>query len=153
MNKKQKIALLIGVVLLVLIGLLPPWKYTYDLMKRHSEKPAGFALIFQPPQAMGPAAQGEGAFREYHGVHVDLTLWLVEFGVLAVAVLALFFILQDIKPQQADSDEQSSFFEIVTDGRFVQTTPGLPEMTVEEDELTPERPKNIPQEVLSEDDL
>lgn len=153
MNNKQKLVLLIGVLLLVLMGLIPPWKYTYDFKDYHSVSSAGYHLIMRPPAPRELVVTLVGPYAQYNGVSIDLTILLLQLGIVILVALGMVFVFQDAKAPSVDSDEQSSFFEIVTDGRFVQTTPGLPEMAVEEDELAPDTSKNIPQEVLSEDDL
>jgi hypothetical protein len=49
MNRRQKIALMIGAILLSLVALFPPWVRTFSLDRTHSEKPIGSSFLFAPP--------------------------------------------------------------------------------------------------------
>ena len=49
LNGKQRKIVIVGVVLFVLMGLIPPWTYTLDAQSIHREKPAGYALIISSP--------------------------------------------------------------------------------------------------------
>jgi len=75
LNVKQRIIAIVGVVLFVLMGLIPPWTYTFDARSIHSEKPAGYALIISPPV---PEKDGL-AF----GVKIDISQLIIQWLVLA----------------------------------------------------------------------
>ena len=50
MNKKQKITMWSAIGVLVLMLLVPPWKYVYDVpYKIHREVPADYRWILEPP--------------------------------------------------------------------------------------------------------
>jgi hypothetical protein len=64
MNMAQKAVLGIGVAAIALMGIFPPWSYTYILTGVvHSTRPAGYAPIYRPPipyRAMvSPPAQAQ----------------------------------------------------------------------------------------------
>ena len=67
--------------LLVAMGLYPPWTYTFDAQSIHSEKPAGYDLIFTPPLPERDAP----AF----GVRMDISRLLIQWFVLAAATTAV----------------------------------------------------------------
>ncbi len=47
MNRKQRRAIWVGVVLIVLMGLLPPWQRVYG---RDGRVSASYSLLFDPPE-------------------------------------------------------------------------------------------------------
>ncbi|MCX6811986.1 MAG: hypothetical protein NT039_04860 [Candidatus Berkelbacteria bacterium] len=50
MSKKQKRVILGGAMLIVLMGLVPPWKYIRVLGEgNYTERPGGYGLIMVPP--------------------------------------------------------------------------------------------------------
>jgi hypothetical protein len=50
MNKKQKMVLLVGVGLIVLIGLVPPWHYdVFETGQLPKKIHAGYGFLFSPP--------------------------------------------------------------------------------------------------------
>lgn len=80
MNKPQLICLWIGIGLIVLAGLLPPWVEVYDYGQVQTGKAIGHAWLFDPPEP------------EYSdvGVHLDygrlFLIWLVIVGVTGGAI-------------------------------------------------------------------
>ena len=77
LNGRQSKIVIIGVVLFVLIGLMPPWTYTLDLQSIHRETPAGYAWIFSSPVP----EQDTLTF----GIKIDSTRPVVQWLVLAAA--------------------------------------------------------------------
>lgn len=49
MNKKQKIIAWIGVIMIFMMSLIPPWKMIADEPSVSQEFPAGYHPIFAPP--------------------------------------------------------------------------------------------------------
>ncbi len=47
----QKIIMWFGILVIILMGLLPPWKKTFSYQGSYSEKPAGYYFITYPPEA------------------------------------------------------------------------------------------------------
>ena len=76
LNNKQRIIIMVGLVLFILMGLFPPWTYTCA-RRSIREKPAGYALIILPPKPENNAA----AF----GVRIDIIRLFVQWSVLAAA--------------------------------------------------------------------
>lgn len=48
-NKKQRTILIVGIVVMILMGLFPPWTATYNYKSQHSQHPRGYAFIATPP--------------------------------------------------------------------------------------------------------
>ncbi|MFI5364967.1 MAG: hypothetical protein ACHQ4J_05025 [Candidatus Binatia bacterium] len=53
MNTKQRRLILFGIVVMVLMGLFPPWTKSVHVRQVHFQRPAGYALIFEPPEPQG----------------------------------------------------------------------------------------------------
>ena len=83
MDKTQKIILIIGIALLVIMSLFPPWKYTFSRDSTYSERPAGYFCIFAPPPPRFSS--------QTNGVAVDIyrlmIQWVAGAGLLAAAWL------------------------------------------------------------------
>jgi hypothetical protein len=78
LNSKQRNILVVGIVLFILAGVVPPWKYTNKLKGGYSEKPAGYSLIFLPP------SPEEEDFR--FGVKIDWGRLAIQWTVLVVGI-------------------------------------------------------------------
>lgn len=81
-NKHQKIVLWIGVIIIVLMGLFPPWQHTcnvgmYDI---HSEQPAGYFFIASKPQAKSES--------KYAGIEIDTSRLLIQWVIVATLTAA-----------------------------------------------------------------
>ena len=77
LNVKQRKIAIVGVVLFVFMGLIPPWTYTLNAQSIHREKPAGYALIISPPVP----EDDNPAF----GVKIDISRLIIQWLVLAAA--------------------------------------------------------------------
>jgi hypothetical protein len=73
----QKIIIIIGALSIILLCLFPPWIRTFSLMGIHSEKPAGYAFIVDPPAP----EKDTGAF----GVRIDTSRLLIQLAIVIVA--------------------------------------------------------------------
>lgn len=74
MTRSQRLAVSIGAAAIAIMGLFPPWEYTFATpMGGASSNPAGYAFILKPP-----APQEDTPL---NGVRVDFA----RFGVQAVA--------------------------------------------------------------------
>jgi hypothetical protein len=87
-DSRRRKTLGVGFALFVLMGLFPPWEYTFNAewqgVPIASSRPAGYALIFLPPKPLGSSY--------VHGVRLDfgrlLVQWVLVAGVTGV-VLAI----------------------------------------------------------------
>ncbi|MCF6256217.1 MAG: hypothetical protein L3J98_07695 [Gammaproteobacteria bacterium] len=78
LNGRQLIALKIGIILMTINIIFPPWVYTVNGGSFHSENPAGYYSIFEPPspESSKPA----------HGVKIDLSRLLIQ--VVAIILIS-----------------------------------------------------------------
>jgi hypothetical protein len=83
MNEKQQKILRIGLIIILLMGIFPPWTYTLNTDKVNSESPAGYALIFSPPETQYKAS---AAF----GIKIDITRLIIQWVVVGAATFAFF---------------------------------------------------------------
>jgi len=116
-NKEQKLTILIGVGIIVLMGLIPPWYY-HALLSRNIDGPSqpsavtlpvGYRFLFSPPGLESVPVfsscyndedhwvdNPDGDF--YHkssGPCIDLSRLLIQWAVIAFATAAIVFALKD----------------------------------------------------------
>lgn len=89
MNSKQRIVILAGMVVAVLIGLFPPWDYVYDYTRMGifgiaRIEPAGYHLIFLPPNP--PVS---------YSAKLSIARLLIQWVILGIAVTGTFFLFRD----------------------------------------------------------
>ena len=77
LNSKQIKILIISAAMFVIMGIFPPWTYTFDHRSTHSEKPAGYALITEPPDPE--------EYNMQYGVRLDTSRLVVQWLVLLAA--------------------------------------------------------------------
>lgn len=80
MNAKQRGILIAGVILVLLIGLFPPWTYVLGM-------PLGVHFIFAPPQTEGI-------------IQIDAYRLKIEYITLALVIGGLFFIARPLKREE-----------------------------------------------------
>ena len=73
-NSKQKKILIVGIVIVLLIGIIPPWNYTYKTSSIYIEKDAGYSFIMSPPPARGR-----------HGIKIDISRLVIQWIVTIAA--------------------------------------------------------------------
>jgi hypothetical protein len=90
MNNAQIAAIWIAVVVLVLMGLVPPWTfvvhYASSDFSTHNEKPAGYSFIMTPPAPEKAAP--------IYGVKLDAARLSVQSTVAAVVGVAAVWTLK-----------------------------------------------------------
>ena len=59
--KTQLRVILAGLVIIIIMGIFPPWNYTLELQKVHLLRPAGYAPIFSPPEPPAFIAKTENS--------------------------------------------------------------------------------------------
>jgi hypothetical protein len=80
MNAKQKIIIQIGILLVLLMGLVPPWIKTIHLRNIQRQMSEGYHFIFSPPnQTCGLCS-----------VEIDIPRLLGEWFIIGIVALALF---------------------------------------------------------------
>lgn len=85
LNSKQTKVLIISIAIFILMGLYPPWVYTYNNGSVHSEKPAEYELITEPPY---PELE-----RVQYGVHLDISRLIVQWLVLLAATIGAILLV------------------------------------------------------------
>ena len=86
MNKKQKICLWIWIIVIVLMGLFPPWHT--QIPQRGTQKPFGYAFISAPPEVE-------------LGVYstLNIPLLMVQWFLVSVVTGGLIYTFKDKKPK------------------------------------------------------
>jgi hypothetical protein len=84
MNRGQRIVIGVGIVVILLMALYPPWVYTYPGSGLDSERWASYTFLLIPPMV--------------HGVRLDITLLSLQWGAVIVVIAALVFALRKRKP-------------------------------------------------------
>lgn len=82
-SKRQLTAIWVGLGVIVLMGLCPPWRETVWTQYFHSKSPAGYAPIFWPPASGGRS----------EGIELDVERLLLQWAVVAMVtggVVAFF---------------------------------------------------------------
>lgn len=83
LNLAQRSIVLVSIVIIALMGIAPPWVYTYSRENTYSEEPAGYGLIVSPPPRKAEYAT--------HGIRIDtsrlLIQWVVVLAIGAVGIL------------------------------------------------------------------
>lgn len=79
MNKKQKIVFLVGLGIIVLMGLIPPWCFYTPI----SSIPGQYDIIF--------------SYDSYgnRGTNIDLTRLFIQWVVVVIATAGIMFILKN----------------------------------------------------------
>lgn len=87
MNKNQKIVIMIGLIVIVLMGVVPPWVYTFSLQGSRSKYSAGYSPIVSPPprQADHPA----------YGVSLDISRLLMQWALVGMVAGGLVLIFKE----------------------------------------------------------
>lgn len=92
MNRKQKLVLMVGICLITLMGLYPPWVRTFLVgqQRMRAESPVGYASIFEPPEV-----------RDHRvvGIHIDFSRLLIQWAAVATLFGGLFWALKTSKFQ------------------------------------------------------
>jgi len=89
MNNKQRRVILVGFLIIVIMGLFPPWNHKiYITTKRYIETYAGYGLIFSPPSTR------EG---EFWIARIDAIRLLFQWILVAIITIGLAVIFKDEK--------------------------------------------------------
>ena len=86
MNKKQKYIVLLGFFIFALMGLFPPWYFSFEgSVVVH--RPGPYAFIFSPPTYKPYGVEG--------APRIDTFRLLVQWGVVVTVCSGLFFFPED----------------------------------------------------------
>lgn len=79
-NSKQKTILIIGIVVILLMGTILPWNYTYKSSSTYSEAPAGYYFITSPPPRRMKSFS--------HGIKIDVSRLIIQWIITIAATSA-----------------------------------------------------------------
>ena len=79
-NPTQKKILIVGIVIVLLIGVVPPWKHTFKSSSTYSEVPAGYSFITSPPPRRVKSFS--------HGIKIDISRLVIQWIVTIAATTA-----------------------------------------------------------------
>jgi len=86
MNKKQKYILLVGLFIIALMGLLPPWYFRFK-GSVVVDRPGPYAFIFSPPTYKPYGVEG--------APRIDTSRIVGQWGIVVFVCYGLFFLLKD----------------------------------------------------------
>ena len=92
LNAIQRRIILVGILMIILMGLFPPWKYTFQSSISHSEEPAGYRFIASPPSRR--------VSNSMHGVKIDATRLLIQWAMTILASVFGVLVAQNRKDEQ-----------------------------------------------------
>jgi hypothetical protein len=88
-NSNQRKVLIVGIIAIVVMGIFPPWTYTFKYESTYSEVPAGYSLIVNPP-----APREEGYV---HGVKLDISRLIIQWLIVSASTGLGLFLLSNKK--------------------------------------------------------
>ncbi len=87
MNKNQKIVIMIGLIVIVLMGVVPPWVHTVSLLGSQTKYSAGYSPIISAPSRQYDAPA--------YGVSLDISRLLMQWALVGMVAGGLVLILKD----------------------------------------------------------
>jgi hypothetical protein len=93
-ENKQTIVLWIGLAVILLMGIFPPWVRTFSVKASYSEKNAGYKFILTPPQ---PVPEESGFGHDFFGIKLDVCRLCVQWVVVSVVTGGLILTFRDKK--------------------------------------------------------
>lgn len=85
MNGYQRFTAVLAIIIITLSSIYPPWEYTFqDQGISQVTKPAGYHLIFLPPEP-------ESSYENY-GVRIDFDRYLIQIIGISILFGGFFFI-------------------------------------------------------------
>jgi hypothetical protein len=101
MNKNQKKVIMAGLVVIVLMGLFPPWVHTVNVSTKlrtiKIERAGNYGLLFSPPTP----ADKETFVSGYWGVHLNVSRLLIQWILVMVVVCGLVVFLKEDNIKEA----------------------------------------------------
>ena len=99
MNKKQKVISIIGIVIIFVMGFIPPWKYIDTDPSPYREMPNGYHPIFLPPELNE---------EQLLGLKIDISRLAIQWiTVLFMMAVALFITQERSDAKESDEEELS----------------------------------------------
>jgi len=91
-NSAQRKIIILSIAMCILMGIFPPWIYTFDYKSTHSETPAEYAFIFDPPWP-------EEDNRRY-GARIDLSRITVQWITLAIVTTGALLLVSGSRKEK-----------------------------------------------------
>jgi len=95
-----------ALLVMLLMGLYPPWSVTYDRVGTHMRRPAGYALITVPPPAVIEDSQG-ALDGPAVGVALDWSRLLLQWVLVGFTCLVLLVLTGAMRGEPVE--DRSSF--------------------------------------------
>jgi hypothetical protein len=95
MNRKQKVVFLVGVGIIVMMGLIPPWYYHSVFTEEQRiacEINGDYGFLFSPPQPPSDLVRFKA---KYTLILIDYSRLLVQWAVVAIATAGIVLVLKD----------------------------------------------------------
>jgi hypothetical protein len=98
MNKNQKKVIIVGLVLIVLMGLFPPWIHTFNVKAVNIERAGNYGFMFSPPP---PERNLSFLNEKLWGVRLDVSRLLIQWILVVVIVCGLVVLLKKDNVREA----------------------------------------------------
>ena len=96
MNKNQKIISIIAVIVIFLMGFIPPWKITTQDVGIYTVQPIGYSPIFLPPEIdFENLEEGEIVQTAQYTINLDITRLIVQWVTILFILAAILFITKE----------------------------------------------------------
>ena len=104
MNKKQKKVVVIGLGIMLLMALIPPWKCIFKDRQLPLERPGGYGILFAPPPPdkwlaayVKSTSLTDTALKNplYWSVRLDATRLYIQWAVIFIAMAGIVLVLKD----------------------------------------------------------
>lgn len=111
MNQKQKMTIWIGIAIVALIGLFPPWSSIQTIPTAggviRSSRSAGHAFLFTPPVVLEPHVKHNFPI-DALDVELDTTRLVVELVFSLVLLVGLVLVLRDGRPNDSSTSRDEN---------------------------------------------
>lgn len=93
LNAQQRILVVVGVSVMILMGLFPPWTHTFKYKSVDSREPAGYSFILTPPEKKQQSIP--------FGIELDVTRLSVQW-IIVILATGLGVMLISVKKDGSD---------------------------------------------------
>jgi len=95
MNAKQRIVVLLAMLVITVLGLFPPWLERADIpYKIHFDKALGYRFISSPPGSTLIGQPGLSYLKDATTIRVDFSRLLIEWIIVVAITAALLLVLR-----------------------------------------------------------
>jgi hypothetical protein len=97
MNKNQKKVIMAGLVVIVLMGLFPPWVHTVHVKEIKIDRAGSYGFLFSPPVP----AHKTLPLENFWGVRLDVSRLLIQWILVVMIVCGLVVFLKKDNVREA----------------------------------------------------